>query len=116
MGALIDVIGTELKRAADEPPSKAELARAKAQMKAGLLMSLESSAARAEQMARQLMSHGRIVPAEELLAKVDDVTPERVRAFVASLRKHPPAITVVGSGRKSEKYARQAEGIARGLV
>lgn len=113
MGALIDVIGAELKRAADEPPSKAELARAKAQMKAGLLMSLESSSARAEQLARQLLSHGRIAPVEELIAKVDDVTPERVRAFVAGLGQYNPTVVVVGSGRKSEKYARQAEGIAR---
>ena len=56
-----------------------ELARSKAQLKAGLLMSLESSSARAEQMARHLLSHGRVVPAEELIAKVDDVTREHVR-------------------------------------
>ena len=113
MSALIDVIGAELKRAADEPPSRAELARAKAQLKAGLLMSLESSSSRAEQMARQLLSHGRIAPTEELIAKVDDVTAERMRAFVAGLGRHNPTIAVVGSGRKSGKYARQAESIAR---
>jgi predicted Zn-dependent peptidase len=113
MGALIDVIGAELKRAADEPPSAAELARAKAQLKAGLLMSLESSSARAEQMARQLLSQGRVLAVDELIAKVDDVTPQRVRDFVAGLGKQLPAIAVVGSGRKSEKYARRAESLAR---
>jgi predicted Zn-dependent peptidase len=113
MGALIDVIGAELKRAANEPPSAAELARAKAQLKASLLMSLESSSARAEQMARQLLSHGRVLAVDELIAKVDDVTPQRVRDLVAGLSKHLPAIAVVGSGRKSEKYARRAESLAR---
>jgi predicted Zn-dependent peptidase len=113
MGALIDVIGAELKRAADEVPSGPELARAKAQLKAGLLISLESSSARAEQMARQLLSHGRIFSTAELIDKVDDVTPERVRAFVGKLMSSTPAIVLVGSGRKSHKYARRAEGLAR---
>ncbi len=55
MGKLIDVVGVELKRAADAAPNAAELGRSKAQLKAGLLMSLESSFARAEQMARHLL-------------------------------------------------------------
>jgi predicted Zn-dependent peptidase len=113
MGALIDVIGVELKRAAEEVPSGPELARAKAQLKAGLLISLESSSARAEQMARQLLSHGRIFSTTELIDKVDDVTPERVRTFVGKLMSSTPAIVLVGSGRKSRKYVRRAEGLAR---
>jgi len=112
MGKLIDVVGAELKRAADAAPSSPELARSKAQLKAGLLMSLESSSARAEQMARHLLSHGRVVPAEELIAKVDDVTCEHVRTFAAKLATSRPSIAVVGSGRKSLEYARQAESMA----
>jgi predicted Zn-dependent peptidase len=112
MGKLIDVVGAELKRAANEAPSAPELARSKAQLKAGLLMSLESSSARAEQMARHLLSHGRVVPADELIAKVDDVTREHVRTFAAKLAVSRPSIAVVGSGRKSLKYARQAESMA----
>jgi predicted Zn-dependent peptidase len=113
MSALIDVIGTELKRAAEEVPSDPESARAKATLKAGLLMGLESSSVRAEQMARQLLSHGRILATGELIEKVDDVTPERVRAFAARLIAGTPAVAVVGSGRKSLKYAERAELVAR---
>jgi len=109
MGKLIDVVGVELKRAADAAPNAAELGRSKAQLKAGLLMSLESSSARAEQMARHLLSHGRVVPAEELIARVDDVTAERVRDFAGKLAASTLSIVVVGSGKKSLKYARQAE-------
>jgi predicted Zn-dependent peptidase len=112
MGKLIDVVGAELKRAADAAPSSAELARSKAQLKAGLLMSLESSSARAEQMARHLLSHGRVVPADELIAKVDDVTAAHVRDFAGTLVASVPSVVVVGSGRKSLKYARQAESMA----
>ncbi len=113
MGALIDVIGTELKRAAEERPSVPELNRAKAQLKAGLLMSLESSSSRAEQMARHLLSHGRVLSTAELIDKVDDVTPERVRTFVGKLASSTPAIVLVGSGRRSRKYAQRAESMMR---
>ena len=75
-------------------------------------MSLESSSARAEQMARQLLIHGRVVPADELIAKVDDVTAEHVRDVRAQARRERPSIVVVGSGKKSLKYARQAESMA----
>jgi hypothetical protein len=44
--------------------------------------------------------------------KVDDVTPELVRDFAAQIAASVPSIAVVGSGRKSQKHARHAEGIA----
>jgi predicted Zn-dependent peptidase len=113
MGELIDVIGAELRRAADVKPSGPELARAKAQLKAGLLMSLESSSARAEQMARQLLSHDRLLSTAELIDKVDDVTAQRVRDFAGRLAMSPPAVAVIGAGRSSEKFASAAERMAQ---
>ena len=114
MTELIDVIGAELKQAAEKAPSGQELSRAKAQLKAGLMMSLESSSARAEQMARNLLSHGRVLPAEELIARVDDVTADHVRDLAAQLMQADPGIVVVGSGRQSRKHARHAEKTVRG--
>ena len=61
MGQLIDVVGAELKRATEKRPTPTEVARAKAQLKAGLLMGLESSSARAEQMARQMLLIDRVL-------------------------------------------------------
>ena len=60
--------------------NEAEIARAKAQMKAGLLMALESSEARVGQLARQMLAYGRPIPLEEIVAKVDAVTVESARA------------------------------------
>ena len=47
---------------ATETLNEAEIARAKAQMKAGLLMALESSEARVGQLARQMLAYGRPIP------------------------------------------------------
>lgn len=105
MGQLIDVIGKELDDVAERGPSAAELHRAKAQLKAGLLMSLESSAARAEQMARHLLAHDRLIGSDELIREVDAVTEDTVRSFAQRLRVRMPSIAVVGSGKSSQRLA-----------
>ena len=82
---LIEVVTAELRRAASEAPAEAEVARAKAQMKAGMLMGLESSSARAEYQARQLLLFNRLIETEEVIRRIDAVTPEMVRALAAKL-------------------------------
>jgi predicted Zn-dependent peptidase len=108
MASLIDVTGGELEAIAAEGPSAAELHRAKAQLKAGLLISLESSSARAEQMARHLLAHGRIVGSDELVRKVDAVTAEDVGRFAQQLVAGRPSVAVVGAGKVSERLASEA--------
>jgi predicted Zn-dependent peptidase len=109
MGKLIDVVGEEIRRAAMAPPSEAELARSKAQLKAGLLMGLESSAARAEQMARQLLLFDRLIDTPELIARIDSVTADAARKLAAGLfDRADPSVVIVGAGCNSEGFARAA--------
>ncbi len=106
MGDLIEVVTRELKRSVEERPEAGEVERAKAQLKAGLLISLESSSARAEQMARQLLVHGRLLSPRELIDRVDAVTPEEIRVFAEGMvRGSKPSVTVVGAGKKSRSWA-----------
>ncbi len=69
---LTTVLTDEMMRFCDDVGDD-EVARARAQLKAGLMMSLESSAMRADQMARQLLAFGRILPIEEIIQKVDAI-------------------------------------------
>lgn len=108
MGKLIDVTSGALEDVAANGPSTAELGRAKAQLKAGLLMSLESSTARAEQMARHMLAHGRVIGSDELTAKVDAVSVEDVRLFAEGLLMSRPSVAVVGAGKASRRLAGQA--------
>jgi predicted Zn-dependent peptidase len=78
--SLISVINSELERIAETAPDAVELARSKAQLKTGLLMSLENSGARAEQLARQLLAYGQPLAIDDLIAKVENVSSESVRA------------------------------------
>jgi len=75
---------TELKRAASDM-TEAEVARARAQMKAGMLMGLESPSSRAERMARNLAVYGRVPGLDEISARIEAVTTPLVRDFGARL-------------------------------
>jgi predicted Zn-dependent peptidase len=91
-----------------------EVARAKAQMKAGLLMALESSSARAEQLARQIIAYNRPIPLEEIVAKVEAVTVESARtAGRALLARRQPALAVLGTGAGLESVARITQDFGR---
>ncbi len=74
----------ELKRAASDI-SDAEVARARAQMKAGLLMGLESPSSRAERLARLIGIWGRVPDLSETVAKIDALEASDVHAFAAQL-------------------------------
>jgi predicted Zn-dependent peptidase len=94
--------------------SEAEVNRAKAQMKAGLLMALESSEARVGQLARQMLAYGRPISLAEIVAKVDAVTVESTRAAGAALiRRSRPAIAALGPGNGLESAAAIAESLVR---
>jgi predicted Zn-dependent peptidase len=110
---LMKVVVDEIGNAADTL-SEAEIVRSKAQMKAGLLMALESSGARAEQLARQMMIYGRPIPLEEIVGKIEAVTVESARAAGRALiGRSRPAIAVLGPGRGLERAAVIAESLGR---
>lgn len=74
----------ELKRAADDMRED-ELARARAQMKAGMLMGLESPSNRAERLARMLQIWDRVPDLEEMVSKIDAVSLKDVKGFGETL-------------------------------
>jgi predicted Zn-dependent peptidase len=106
MDELVEVVRQEFIRAAADRPADREVDRAKAQLKAGLLMSLESSGARAEQMARQTLLFNRLVTPAELIERVEGVTAEGIRTFAeAMIKRTRPSVAVVGAGRRSQAHA-----------
>jgi len=109
---MMDVIVEEMNEAA-ETLTEAEVARAKAQMKAGLLMGLESCSTRAEQMARHILAYGRPLTAEELVARIEAVSVESTRAAGrALLSRSRPAVVALGSGSGLDSAVGFAEGLA----
>ena len=94
---LLAVMRDELVRAAESGFSEEEVGRVKAQLKMGLLAGLESSGARAEQLARQILIHGRPLTTEELIEKVEAVDASRRAKLIAgNLLASPVSLATVG--------------------
>ncbi len=83
-----------------------ELNRAKAQMKAGLLMSLESTAARCEQLAQHLLIHGTPFDPPEIVRRIEEVDEGAIRRVVARWRSAPPTLAALGPLSRLEQYDR----------
>ena len=83
-----------------------ELARARTQHKAGLKMALESSAARCEQVGRQILVYGRPIPVPELVAKIDAVEAAAVTRVAERIMKGAaPAVAAIGPVERLESHA-----------
>jgi predicted Zn-dependent peptidase len=79
-------------------------------MKVGLLGALENSGARTDQLARQVLAFGQVIPMEEIARRVDAVTPEAVRAAAtAMIEGSALTFAALGPKRGLDKAARLAE-------
>ncbi|MCI2394510.1 pitrilysin family protein [Aliiroseovarius sediminis] len=90
----------EMKRAASDMSDR-ELERARVQMKAGLLMGLESPSSRAERMARLVAIWNRVPPVSETVEKIDAVTLDELRDFGTGLIAGDIAMAVYGPAEKA---------------
>ncbi|MFT4784621.1 MAG: putative Zn-dependent peptidase, partial [Paracoccaceae bacterium] len=102
----------ELKRSVDSM-TEAEVARARAQMKAGLLMGLESPSSRAERLSRLVSIYDRVPSLAEAIAKVDAVGLMQVAAYAqdmvengkSALALYGPAETAPSHGALRDRLA-----------
>jgi predicted Zn-dependent peptidase len=108
---LMPVTLEELRRVQHDV-TEVELHRSRAQAKAGILMSLESTGSRCEQLARQIQIFGRIVPVKEMVAKIEAVRTEDVCRAAAHLFRAKPTLAVLGPAGKVPGLTTIAEKLA----
>ncbi|MFH1803830.1 MAG: pitrilysin family protein [Pseudomonadota bacterium] len=92
---LMPVMCDELVRATIDL-TEDEVKRARAQLKASVLMSMESNSGRCETLARQIQIFGRPQTTDEIIARIEAVDLERVRASGQSLLTGAPTLTALG--------------------
>lgn len=95
IAALVPLILEELQKSGESILPQ-ELDRARAQYRAGLLMSRESASSRASQIARQLLLFGRPVIMEELMDRLSKITTERLTDLATRLFNTKPTVAAVG--------------------
>jgi predicted Zn-dependent peptidase len=91
MPVALDCLGS-----AAETLKDSEVRRAKAQMKVSLLAALESPAARAEQIARQMIAFGRVLTREEIIEKIDRLEVAQIREAAARALRSAPTVAAIG--------------------
>jgi len=108
---LMPTLCEEIRRLS-EGLSATELERARAQLKAGLLMSLEGTTARCEQQATHMLVYGRPLDQAELVRRIDAVDDAAVARVARRLTSAPPTLTALGPIAQIAEYGRLAELLA----
>lgn len=98
----VQVIGEQLRIMASEGVTETELERAKAQLKSSVTMALESTNARMNRIGRSQMLLGRILPVDEVLQRVQDVTVADVKRLAAQFCD-PGRLTLAAIGPQLER-------------
>jgi predicted Zn-dependent peptidase len=113
---LMPVIVNELKKASENIRQE-EIDRARAQIRAQLLMGQESPAARAGQIARQMMLYGRPIPNNELMQRLSDITTDRLTDLSGRLFfNNTPTLSAIGPVNDLTPYEEIAQSLASAPV
>ena len=101
---LVPTIIDELKRASENITNE-EVIRVRAQIRASLLMSLESPSSRSTQLARQQILWGRHVPMNETIDRINRISVERVKQIACELLDNAsPSVAALGPINKMPSY------------
>jgi predicted Zn-dependent peptidase len=95
---VVDLILAEFRNLKESPINDEELTRAKDQLRGNILLSLESSNARMANLARQEMYFHQFFSADEIIARINEVSAEQVQAMAQRLFE-PERIAVTLLGR-----------------
>ena len=75
---VMGLVLAELRRLQAKPVGRAELVRAKSQLKGNFMLGLESTSSRMSKLAKDEMYHGRHVPLREIMANIDAVSVDQL--------------------------------------
>jgi predicted Zn-dependent peptidase len=105
---LMPVLADEIQRLTDSLDED-EVRRARNQLKAATLMSLESTSARAEQLGEQMLIFGRPLPIQAIVEKIDAVDVDTVRRVAARVFAGQPSLAAIGPLGRMMPYQQFAE-------
>jgi predicted Zn-dependent peptidase len=108
---LVDQIGGVF-----DPAPEEEVRRSRAQMKAGLLMSLESTNARMDALGSQILTYGRPLPIAEITGQIDAVDANALVRVARRVFAGRPTMAAMGPLRKLESLDEIASRIGAGRL
>ena len=111
----LDVVGAELRRLRTEPATAEELERAKENVKARIILGLESSSARMNRLGGSVLYGLPLLSPEELMERIDAVQLADLEALAAELWA-PERLSAAGIGPDEDAFRAGVEAITAGAV
>ncbi len=93
---LMPVVCEEIRKIRTDLVSEQELKRAKTQLKASMLMALESSSATVEVLARQMLIFNRVISVDEMVERIEKISREDIRTIANQIFETNPTYALVG--------------------
>ncbi|HEY8482233.1 MAG TPA: insulinase family protein, partial [Spirillospora sp.] len=93
---VLSICRDEVARAAAEGLTEEELERGKGQLRGAMVLGLEDTGSRMSRLGKSELVYESLLPVEEVLARIDAVTPDDVRAVAREVLGGPRALTVIG--------------------
>ena len=106
---LLPVICDEIKKIREEKVTEKELQRAKVLLKAHMLMGLESSSSYTEVIARQLLIFNRVIPIDEMVERIENVSRDDVLQTAQKILSTAPTYALVGDIKNHFGYEKIQE-------
>lgn len=101
---LMPVLCDEAIKIMQSPVTAEELNRAKAQVRASLLMSRESMMSRANRQAKYMMSFGTAPDTQQLVEQIEAVTPDSLQALAQKIFSGAPTLSALGPLKKLSSF------------
>jgi predicted Zn-dependent peptidase len=93
---VLAICAEEITRVVDGGLTDAELARGKGQVRGSIVLGLEDPSSRMSRLGKSELVYPRLEPVDEVLAAVDAVSHDDIRAVAAEILTRPKALAVVG--------------------
>ncbi len=93
---VLSICRDELGKAAEECLTDEELERGKGQLRGAMVLGLEDTGSRMSRIGKSELVYESLLPVDEVLARVEAVTLDDVRAIARDVLAAPQALTVIG--------------------
>ena len=105
------VVGDELERLREQPATEEELVRARENVKARVVLGMESTGARMHRLGGSLLFGLPLLETDEVMERIDAVTLDDLRALVDELWA-PERLSAAGIGPDEDAFRAAVEGVA----
>jgi predicted Zn-dependent peptidase len=99
---VLAIVRDQLEAVVDKGFTDEEIARGKGQIRGGMVLGMEDAESRMSRLGKSELCYGETVDLDELLAKVEAVTPDAVREIAEDILQRPPCLAVVGPFGESD--------------